>query len=165
MNREDPMSRRLVLGLAACALVAATLDAAPAVAVDEPANVIKYRQAVMRANGGHLGAIAGVARGEVSFADEVLGHAHAIAEMSQNMERLFPPGSGKDDTEQKSAALPAIWERPEEFSAAIANFQEKAATFLEVAEGADQATLARELGVLGQQGCGGCHENFRERQD
>jgi cytochrome c556 len=159
------MSRRLVLGLAACAVAAAMVDTGPAAAVDEPANVIKYRQAVMRANGGHLGAIAGVARGEVSFADEVLGHAHAIAEMSQNMERLFPPGSGKGDTEQESAALPAIWERPDEFQAALVNFQEKAAAFLEVAEGADQATLARELGVLGQQGCGGCHEHFRERQD
>jgi cytochrome c556 len=160
------MLRRLILASAAGAVaLAAALDSTPAVAVDEPANIIKYRQAVMRANGGHIGAIAGVARGEVSFADEVLGHAHAIAEMSKNMDRLFPPGTGKDDTEQKSAALPAIWERPDEFQAAITNFQEKAAAFLEVAEGADQATLARELGVLGQQGCGGCHEHFREKED
>ncbi len=37
--------------------------ASPAQAVDEPENVIKYRQKVMKANGAHIGAIVAVVKG------------------------------------------------------------------------------------------------------
>ncbi len=55
---------------------------AQALAVDEPQNVIKYRQAVMKAIGGHTGAIVGVVKGEVSYVGHVAAHARGINAMS-----------------------------------------------------------------------------------
>jgi cytochrome c556 len=67
---------------------------AQALAVDEPLNVIKYRQSVMKAISGHTGAIAGVVKGEVSYVGHVAAHARGIHEMSKLLPGLFPKGTG-----------------------------------------------------------------------
>jgi cytochrome c556 len=149
--------------VAGAGLLAATLGAA--FAADEPANIIKYRQAFMKANGAHITMVAAMVKGEVSWTDELVGHAHAMHEQSKNLLRLFPEGTGKDDTEVKSAALPVIWERRDEFEQAAQAFERESAKLVEVAEAGDQAAIAQQLGALGKQGCGNCHETFREKQD
>jgi cytochrome c556 len=149
--------------VAGAGLLATTLGAA--FAADEPANIIKYRQAFMKANGAHITMVAAMVKGEVSWTDELVGHAHAMHEQSKNLLRLFPEGTGKDDTEVKSAALPVIWERRDEFEQAAQAFEQESAKLVEVAEAGDQAAIAQQLGALGKQGCGNCHETFREKQD
>jgi cytochrome c556 len=149
--------------VAGAGLLAATLGAA--FAADEPANIIKYRQAFMKANGAHITMVAAMVKGEVSWTDELVGHAHAMHEQSKNLLRLFPEGTGKGDTEVKSAALPVIWERRDEFEQAARAFEQESAKLVEVAEAGDQAAIAQQLGALGKQGCGNCHETFREKQD
>jgi cytochrome c556 len=150
--------------VAGAGLLAATLGAG-AFAADEPANIVKYRQAFMKANGAHITMISAVVKGEVSWTDELAGHAHALHEQSQNLLRLFPEDTGKDDTEVKSAALPVVWERWDEFQQAAQAFEQESAKLVEVAESGDQAAIAQQLGALGKQGCGNCHETFREEQD
>jgi cytochrome c556 len=162
------MLHRIRFGLAAGALVlSSALGSAVAPAADEPANVIKYRKSIMSANAGHLGALAGVAKGEVTFTDEVGFHAEALSQLSQNLTRLFPEGSGKGDTDEDSDALPAIWEKPEEFQQAIEKLQEESAKLAELTASGDfdQVAFAQQIGQLGKQGCGGCHEDFREKDD
>ena len=146
----------------ALALVAG-LGAAAAFAADEPANVIKYRQAYMKANGAHITMVGAVVKGEVSWNDELVGHAHALHEQSKHLLRLFPERTGKGDAEVESAALPVIWEKWSEFEQAARNFEEESAKLVEVAESGDMAAIGQQLGALGRQGCGGCHENFREK--
>jgi len=159
------MLRRLTARIAAPALVLATgLGAAVAFAADEPANIIKYRQSFMKANGAHISMLAAMAKGEVSWTDELVGHAHALHEQSQNALRLFPEGSGKGDTEVESAALPVIWEKWSEFEQAAKNFETESAKMVEVAEGGDMAAIGQQLGALGKNACGGCHETFREKK-
>ncbi len=158
------MARLTAAGLAlAAGLAAAAAFAAPAFAADEPANIIKYRQAFMKANGAHITMIAAVVKGEVSWNDELVGHAHAMHEQSKHLLRLFPEGTGKDDTEVKSTALPAIWEKWSEFEQAAQAFEAESGKLVEVAESGDMAALGAQLGALGKQGCGGCHESFREK--
>ena len=128
-------------------------------AADEAENVIKYRQKVMGAIGGHMGAIAGIAKGEVSFVDDLSGHAHAINEMSQNLARLFPAGTGPDVA--KTRALPAIWEQTDKWNAAVKALQDESAKLIEVAKGGDMAAIGAQVGALGKNGCGGCHKPFR----
>lgn len=149
---------------AAAGLLATTMGAA-AFAADEPANIIKYRQAFMKANGAHITMIAAMVKDEVSWDDELVRHANALHEQSQNLLRLFPEGTGKDDTEVKSAALPVIWERWDEFQQAAQALEQESAKLVEVAESGDQTAIAQQLGALGKQGCGNCHETFREEQD
>jgi len=143
------------------------LGAAAAFAADEPANVVKYRQSFMTANGAHLTMIAAVVKGEVSWTDELVGHAHALHEQSRNLnqhlQQLFPEGTGPGATEVETAALPAIWEKWGEFEQAAQNFETESAELVEVAEGGDMAALGQQLGSFGKDACGGCHETFREK--
>jgi cytochrome c556 len=160
------MLRRFTGRIAATTLVLATgLGAAVAFAADEPANIIKYRQNYMKANGGHIAMIAAMVKGEVSWNDELPGHAHALHEQSNHLLRLFPEGTGKGDTEAESAALPVIWERRSEFEQKAKDFETESAKLVEVAEGGDMAAVAQQLGALGTKGCGGCHETFREKKN
>lgn len=147
------------------ALTLALLGSNLALAVDEPDNIINYRKGFMRANGGHMGSLAAMARGDVSFTDEAALHARTIHEMSQNIGRLFPPGTGPGETEVETRALATIWERPDDFQQAITSLQEQSARMVEVAESGDQVAFAQQVGQLGQQGCGNCHEDFRQRDD
>jgi len=162
------MEPRAPKGFLAGAMLGATLAVAglvapSAVADDDPAALIAYRQTIMKAIGGHMGAIAMAAKGEVTFLDEVSGHAHAINEMSKNLARYFPPGSGKEAGETR--ALPVIWEKWSDFEVAIERLGTESAKLAEVAESGDRAAIAAQTGELGNKGCGGCHKTFREKKD
>jgi cytochrome c556 len=169
--REDScMSRqpRVWSAIAAAGLLAAALGTA-AFAADEPVTIVKYRKAFMDANGAHISMIASVVKGEVSFTGDLVPNAQALAEqgklLTANLEQLFPEGTAKGETGEKSAALPVIWERWDEFQQAAQAFEQESAKLVEVAESGDQAAIAQQLGALGKQGCGNCHETFREKQD
>ena len=160
------MLRRFTGRIAAATLVLATgLGAAVAFAADEPANIIKYRQNYMKANGGHIAMVAAMVKGEVSWTDELPGHAQALHEQSKHLLRLFPESTGKGDTEVQSAALPVIWERWSEFEQKAKEFEAESAKLVEVAGGGDMAAIGQQLGALGTKGCGGCHETFREKKN
>ena len=159
--RKRLKSRTIGAGLVAVAL---TLGSSLALAVDEPENVIKYRQGVMKANSGHMGSLAAVAKGEVSFMDEAAVHAQSIHGMSQQIGRLFPEGTGPGDTEIETDALPSIWEQNQEFEQALTRLQEESAKMVEAANGGDQTAFAQQVAALGR-ACGGCHEDFRKDDD
>ena len=158
MTRQPNLIRKFSTVLLACSL---WLGAAAVVhAADEPQNVVNYRQAVMKAIGGHTGAIAGVVKGEVSYAAHVEGHAHAIAELAKLIPTIFPEGTGPDKAETR--ALAKIWEDWAGFEAAAKKLQEEAAKLAEVAKGGDAAAIGAQMGVMGKDGCGGCHKPFRK---
>jgi cytochrome c556 len=154
---------------AAVAGLLATAMGAAAFAADEPANIVKYRKAFMDANGAHITMIAAVVKGEVSFTGDIAANAQALAEqgklLTANLKQLFPEGTAKGETAEKSAALPAIWEKWGEFEQAAQKFEEESAKFAQVAAGGDMAAIGQALGAFGKQGCGACHETFREKQN
>ncbi|RMD62353.1 MAG: cytochrome c [Alphaproteobacteria bacterium] len=149
--------RKTMFALITSATVALS---AQAMAVDEPANIIKYRQAVMKAIGGHTGAIVGVAKGEVSFIGHVAAHARAIHDMSKLIPDLFPKGSDRAAFAE-TRALPDIWADWAKFEAAARKLQEESARMIQVAEGGgDAAAIGAQLQNMGK-ACGGCHKPFR----
>ena len=134
-------------------------SAPQALAVDEPENVIKYRQAVMKAIGGHIGGIAGVVKGEVSYTGDVAAHARGIQEMSRLVSKLFPKGT--DNAMHKNTrALPAIWQDSAKFEGAVKALQTASANLVKIAEAGDPAAFGGGLQELGK-ACGGCHKPFR----
>jgi cytochrome c556 len=152
----------------ATALVAMAAGSTSAFAADEPANVVKYRQTFMKGNSAHLGMIAAIMKGEVSLTGEIAPNAAALAEMgemlSANLQQLFPGGTAMGgDIGVETHALPAIWEKWGDFEQVAMRFQEETAKLAEVAEGGDMAAIGQQLGVVGKEGCGACHETFREK--
>lgn len=132
-------------------------------AADEPANLVKYRQAIMKAIGGHMGALGAMAKGEVSFTDEAVGHAHAINEMSKNLLRLFPEGTSYE-AGNKTNTLPAVWEQWADFEAAVKSMQDESAKMITAAEGGDAAAFGQQVGAVGRNGCSKCHDTFRYKE-
>lgn len=159
------MQRAIVLGLTTAIVLGA---AGQVLAIDEPANVVKYRQATMSAIGGHMGALSAMAKGEVSFTDDAHVHARAINQMSQTVDRLWPEGTGQGELQGvETRALPDIWHKGEEFQEAIGRLQDESQKLAELTEGGnfEQAAFAQQVAALGRQGCGNCHEPFRAEKN
>ncbi len=140
----------------ASAAVAAVVLAAGTAAADE--GMIKYRQAVMKANAGHLTAVVTIIKGQVPFTDDLKAHALALAELATIAGKVFPEGSGKG----KTRALPAIWEKPDEFKKAYMAYQTAAADLAKTAE-TDPKAVPAAVGALGK-ACKGCHDNFQKEK-
>ena len=93
----------------------------------------------------------------------VAAAARDINERAAAIEDHFPEGSGRDagwDTE----ALPTIWEKPAEFTAAQQKLLEESAKLLELAEAGDVAGAGEQVGPLGAS-CKNCHDTFRLDDD
>jgi len=148
-----------MLGLSrslASAALAAVVLAAGAATADE--GMIKYRQSVMKANAGHLGAVVAIIKGEVPFTDDLKGHTQAIAELAVIAGKVFPENSGTGETR----ALPAIWEKPDEFKKAYEAYQTAAANLAKTAE-TDPKGVPAAVGALGKT-CKGCHDDFQKEK-
>ena len=140
-------------------LCAACMIGASAFGADEPQSVIKYRQTVMKAVGAHMGAIASVVKGEVSFTDDVAAHASSMNAMSKLVTAIFPEGT--DNGKFETRALPKIWEDWAGFEKAAMDFDAASANLAKVAAGGDMNAIRAAFGNLGKS-CGGCHKPFRQ---
>lgn len=83
-------------------------------------------------------------------------------DIGANMDKvldLFPKGS----TSEKSRALPAIWEKWDEFSKGPGKVKKAAADVADAAKAKDDAGLPAKVKALGD-ACGACHKNFRAEE-
>ena len=154
--------KRAISVIAKGALVAGGLALVTA-AVSATANAdekdIKYRQAVMKALGGHMGSIGAIAKGEVGHTKHMFGHATAINAIAAMASDIFPKGSGGDKTRAKDE----IWQNMGDFNKALSAFQAASAKLLEAANSGDKAAVGAALGGVGKS-CGGCHKPFRKKK-
>ncbi len=147
----------LALG-AALAIVAAGSTGALAVDKDQ---VIKDRQALMKEQGADMGAVKGFLDGKNDQAKAVSA-ATDLTETMKKIPDVFPPDTGGPSPDGKYATKPEIWTDAKGFEAAVSTAAEKANALLAAAKGGDQAAIQTAFGDLGKNGCGGCHEKFRE---
>ena len=129
-------------------------------AAPAPEDLVKYRQNVMKAQGGHAGAAALILRGKVDYMPQLIDHARALAASTATVKDIFPEGSDVGDT----AAKPEIWQQPEEFSKASVDAEKAAAAFLQSVESGNKEEMAARFKDLGQ-ACKGCHDKFRKKEE
>ena len=151
------MIRKTTLA-ASAVLMAVTMTTAPAFADDE--GEIKYRKAVMKSVGGHMGGIAGILKGATANAANLQVHADGMVAMAGIAASAFPEGSDFGET----TVLPVVWEKPAEFAAAMKAFQDAANGMAAAAKTGDMAQVGAAMGPLGKS-CKNCHENFREKKE
>lgn len=131
----------------------------------EVAAVVEKRQEAMKGMGSHVKAIkAFVEKGEGDAAD-VARRADEIAETAPNIPDLFPEGTGMEDNAGETGAKPAIWSEHEAFIVAANQLQERAQALSAAAGEGDVALIAERFAEMGKQGCGNCHDKFREKLD
>ncbi|HEX9143996.1 MAG TPA: cytochrome c [Candidatus Binatia bacterium] len=120
-------------------------------------DAIEKRQKLMKNNGAAAKAI----KGGMEQKDYATIETKA-KDIGNNMDKvldLFPKGS----TSEKSRALPAIWEKWDEFSKNPAKVKKAANEVAEAAKAKDDAALGAKVKALGD-ACAGCHKNFRAEE-
>lgn len=153
--------QQYVLKRLICSLpLMATAVLAPPSTAAEPQDIIKYRQAVMKSQGGHMGAAAQIIKGKVDFGSDLQYHATALAASSTGLAKLFPKGSDFGETRAKTE----IWTNAAEFEKASKDAENKASAFLAAAKSNDTAAIAKTFGDLSET-CKGCHKKFREKKE
>ena len=135
-----------------CVAAAIALGATAVIAQD----IIAERQSLMKRSGDMAKQGAQIARGNVPFE---LAKAQAVfdtyIDKAERLPKLFPPTS---KTGGDTKALPAIWDKPADWTAAIEKFgnDSKAAK----AGTKDLESFKTNFSTVGRN-CGSCHEGFR----
>lgn len=133
------------------------LDAAAQV---KPETLVKQRQAAMTLIAKYFGPLGGMAQGRVPYNQQVVqrnaGYLDALKDM---------PWDGFHESTKgvKSAALPALWEKPGEVKQAVERFQAEVGKLAQVSKSGDEAAVKNQIAAVGKS-CGGCHDSFREKQ-
>lgn len=116
---------------------------------------VEYRQEVMSAIGGTMGAIGKILKQEVDRPNDLAPLAAALAELADAAQSVFPEGSEGGD------ALPEIWEDSEDFAERLVALKDAANAFRDVASSGDMAQVGLAVREVGQS-CRGCHSRYRE---
>lgn len=142
---------------ALCAVAAFALAAGAVCAEGE----IEYRKDVMLGMAAHLSALTELLARDMDFDEShVQAQAMSLGLNAQLAGSLFPPGSGKGDT----AALPGIWQRPEQFLARAEAAEREGRNLVAAAESGDRELLVQSLKRLAD-ACRDCHRQFRSEQE
>src|SRR3954470_20225787 len=130
------MKRKLVAVSLFMAVGAAfTLDAA---AQAKPETLVKQRQAAMTLQGKYMGPMGGMAQGKVPYDAKIVQRNAAYLEA---LSKMAWDGFDPNTKGEKSAALPAIWEKPGEFKQAAEKFEAEAAKLAQVSKSGDEAAV------------------------
>lgn len=143
----------LVASLAALAVFDAAAQAKPEV-------LVKQRQAAMTLIGKYFGPLGGMAQGRIPYNADVVQRNAGYLEVLSKM-----PWDGFHESTkgQRSAALPAVFEKPGEFKQAADRMQSELSKLASVSKGGDEAAVKAQIGAVGKS-CGGCHDDFREKR-
>ena len=153
------MSASRIRRIAAAALVA-TSAATMAFADAPPAAQIKPRQDKLRDMGGALKAINDeIKKGRIDWDNTVIPNAQTIKDRSAYLLNWFPKGSGPESG-KKTYALPAIWQKNDDFVKAGKAVQAEAEKLNQIALKKDEAGLKAEALAIGK-ACKACHDDYR----
>jgi len=151
------MNKRSAAAVAALAL---GLAAGAALAQVKPEILVKQRQAVMTLQGKYLGPLVGMAQGKIPYnADIVRRNAGFLDNLSRMPWDGFDPGTQG----VKSNALPEIFSNPAKFKEAASHLENETHKLYELSQKGDEAAVKAQIGAVGKS-CGGCHDNFRQKQ-
>ena len=149
-----------VQAICAAALIAAggatTTLVAQAGAHGDDLSAHGARHAAMAAIGGHMKALSAVAKGQAPADDVAAGHAKSLRGLAGTVKFLFP----EEPIAEKSRAIPAIWEKWDEFAAISDQFTLASGKLVEAVASGDAGQVGAALGEVGKT-CGGCHKPFR----
>jgi cytochrome c556 len=142
-------------------VLAAGLFAGAARADD--AAVIDNRQSVMKTQGKDMTAIKAYLDDKADLASAQTAGADLVTQVGK-IPDIFPKGTGMTEYQGKSWAKPVVWTEADKFAAAAKTAADKAAVLDKALKGGDKAAITAAFGDMGKNGCGGCHETYREKK-
>ncbi|HEX6637940.1 MAG TPA: cytochrome c [Steroidobacteraceae bacterium] len=122
-----------------------------------PADMLKERHEHYEELGDAFKAVRDNSRGNPDFAalEKAVG---VIQKATVNQQQWFPAGTGPEAG--KTRALPEIWTKPDEFTAAQKMFADRAVPLVAAVKAKDADGVGKAFRELGG-ACKNCHDNFR----
>ena len=143
--------------------IATAIGFATVATMVKAADPISERRELMKANGTAMKAINEALKSGGSAAD-LVPHAAKLHDDAMALAPLFPAGTdqpqGKDPGQ--TMAKTEIWQKPDEFAAALKKFQDESAMLQTAVAGGDMGVISAEFEKLGGV-CGDCHKQFRAK--
>jgi cytochrome c556 len=133
-------------------------ETAPAAATEVPP-IIKERQDNFEGIGDAFKALRGELEKDAPDFTLIVANATDINTRAQKIADHFPAGTSTADGFD-TEALPAIWEKPEEFKAAAQKLVDESAKLASLAGDGDKAAVGAQAKAMGG-ACKGCHDQFR----
>jgi cytochrome c556 len=159
------MSRKswIAFGVAAILVGAIGIVHSGQSAADSP--VVQERRALMKDMGKQMGIINDFLEKGVGDAAAVKAAADTIHSNAAKIPDLFPQGTSLADNVGKTGAKPEIWANFDNFKQAASKLGDLSAATTVAADGGDKAAIGAAFKNMGQNGCGGCHQTFRQKLD
>ena len=134
--------------------------AATAVAQVKPEVLVKQRQAAMVLQGKYLGPIGGMLKGNIPYnADTVVLNATFL----ENLARMPWDGFNPNTKDEKTAALPAVYNDKAKFDEIASRLENEASRLATVSRSGDEAAVKAQITAVGKV-CGACHNDFRAKK-
>jgi len=146
----------------AAALTFALAGIASAALAQDKEGVVKNRETLMKGQGKDLGNVKAYIDGKGDLAQAEAGAAN-LTQSTKKIPDVFPPGSGGTNSDGKYSTKPDIWSDWNKFLDVQKAATAKAGALLVAVKSGDKAAIQTAFGDLGKNGCGACHETFREK--
>jgi len=130
-----------------------------ALAQAKPDVIVKQRQAVMTLQGKYFGPLVAVAQGKAPY------NAAAVqrnAGFLDNLSRMAWDGFDPSTRNEKSRALPAVYDNNAKFKEYTSRLENETSTLVTLSRGGDEAAVKAQIGAVGKV-CGACHDDFRSK--
>jgi cytochrome c556 len=146
--------------IAAAVAISLVAVAGAATAQQKPEVLVKQRQSAMTLLGKYFGPLGGMAQGKVPYNAQVVQRNAGFVD---NLSRMPWDGFDPSTKGEKSRARPEVFNDSAKFKEAAARLENETAKLYQVSRGGDEAAVKAQIGAVGK-ACGGCHDNFREKQ-
>lgn len=142
-------------------LLSVALFAFPAVLAQaaESEDIIKYRQAAMKASAGHMSATNALITGKVDFKNQLGDHVKALQALNKDVAVLFPKDSDFGDTK----ALEAVWKNSADFKKKSQAARDKADALAKAVAAGDSKNYVPRFKELND-ACKACHKDYRKEE-
>lgn len=154
LTRRNSRAKNLTLTFAGAALAAATILPVAAFADDQ--DVIDYREHAMKTMGEEVQAMAMIAQGKISTADDFATHAQILAEVAAMAK------AGFTQKVEGGKAKPDVWAKWDDFSKRLDVLAASTADLAKTAKAGGVAAAAPKM--KDALTCKGCHDVYREEK-
>ncbi len=121
------------------------------------ADVVMYRQLLMKSLDVHMAGIAALVENKIDYWGHARAHAEAIRGISRDMPVVFPHWTGPDAIETQ--ALSSVWKDWQAFRSSSAELTQQAALLVEATGSIDRRVFQLQYQKV-RETCDGCHSAF-----
>jgi cytochrome c556 len=166
-EEDQRVSTQAVASIDSMAQAVAAIEPAaakPGPASVSPVDLVTQRRASMKELGEHMRALAAYIEGVSSDAASLLPHVERIKVMAVEIPTWFPAGTSlQDGVAAKTGAKAEIWSDWGTFEGKAHDLSTEVAKLVGVVAAGDKTAIEAQFQLVGRNGCGSCHESFREK--